>query len=188
MSELGDCIQYARCRGPAWERPRPYSAPGQLSLSVKCHAAIFSTSPRRGPPRLHLSSQPRVPTPELGPHSDLISHGRLLPALVTVLVGCDSCFLKQRWLPLSYASKGTGRAEEAGERPWLRPGRVRCGAFSWAQELLSRLPISVWPPGALRPMDPSPSFFRVLQATILGQLGAKLLRLARTYLLGRLSG
>lgn len=59
----------------------------------------------RGPPRLHLSGQPRVPTPELGPHSDLISHGRLLPGPVTVLVGPDFCFLKQQWLPLSHCQQ-----------------------------------------------------------------------------------
>lgn len=47
--------------------PDPILPPGQLSLSVKCHAAFFSTSPRRRPPRLRLSGQPRVPTPELGP-------------------------------------------------------------------------------------------------------------------------
>lgn len=82
---------------------------------MKCHAAIFSTSPRRRPPRLHLSGQPRVPTPELGPHSDLISHGRLLLGLVTVLVGCDSCFLKQRWLPFSYCQ----------QRDWKRGGNQR---------------------------------------------------------------
>lgn len=115
MSELGDCIEYDRCRGPAWESPGPYSAPGQLSLSVKCHAAIFSTSPRRRPPLLLLSGQPRVPTPELGLHSDLISHSRLLLGLVTVLVGCDSCFLKQRWRPLSYCQ----------QRDWKRGGNQR---------------------------------------------------------------
>lgn len=100
-------------RGPICILPR-----GQLSLKARCHAAIFSTSPRRGGlPRLHLSGQPRVPTPELGPHSDLISHGRLLPGLVTVWLAGTVVFSNSSGFPFPTASKTTGRAK-TGARPW----------------------------------------------------------------------
>lgn len=107
--------------------PVPILLPGQLKLSARCHAVIFSTSPRRELPRLHLSGQARISTPELGPHSDLISHGCLLPGLVMVLVGCDSCFLTQRWLPLSYCQ----------QRDWKSGG-------NWRQALIETGKNEVW--------------------------------------------
>lgn len=88
---------------PSWA-PSVF-CPKIVSLKARCHAAVFSTSPGGSRPACICPANPRVPTPELGPHSDLISHGRLLPGLVTVLVGPDCCFLKQQWLPLSHCQQ-----------------------------------------------------------------------------------